>query len=113
MTEIDADADIDIVWREQELTIRIPLAGEVSQEWARHYLRLARGKGIPARAEDSPGRAWIVISLPASTERSEVLATLEAARELMGKADAVEESSPDHDREIAAAVREWWAEQRD
>jgi hypothetical protein len=112
MTEIDAHADIDMIWRENELTIRVPLAGEVTQEWARRYLRLAERKGIPARAEDAPGRAWLVITLPASADRSEVLETLEAAREPIAKADAAEEASPDHDREIAAAVREWWAKQR-
>jgi len=113
MTETDASADIDIVWREHELTIRVPLAGDVSQDWARRYARLAQRKGIPARAEDTPGRAWIVITLPASADRTEVLETLAEARELIPKADAAEESPAGHEKEIASAVREWWSEQRD
>ena len=113
MTEIDAAAEIDIVWRDQELTVRIPLAGDISQDWARRYARLAQRKGVPARAEDTPGRAWIVMTLPASADRSEVLEDMDAAGELIAKADAAEESSPEHDKEIAAAIREWWAQRRD
>lgn len=29
MTDIDSAADIDIVWREHEVTVSIPLAGDV------------------------------------------------------------------------------------
>lgn len=113
MADIDTDADVDIIRRDQDLTIRIPLAGEVSQDWARRYRRLAERKAISARAEDSPGRAWIVVTLPSYADRSEVLETLDAASELMEKADEAEDSSPEHDREITAAVREWWAQRRD
>ncbi len=112
MTEIDAAADIDVIWRDRELTIRIPLADDVSQDWVRRYARLAQREGISARAEDTPGRAWIVIALPASADRSEVVETLDTARELIAKADAAEGSSPEHDREIAAAIREWWAQRQ-
>jgi hypothetical protein len=112
MTEIDAAADIDIVWREHELTIRVPLAGDVGQDWARRYARLAQRQGVPAQAEDTPGRAWIVITLPASADRTEVLETLADARELVAKADAAEESPAGHEQQIVSAVREWWAEQR-
>ena len=113
MTGIDTNADIDLVWHDQELTVRIPLAREVSEEWARRYPRLAKRKGVPARAENTPGRAWIVLTLPAGAGRSEALAELEAARELIAQADAAGESSPEHDQELAAAIREWWAQRRD
>jgi hypothetical protein len=29
MTDIDSAADIDIVWREHEVTVSIPLAGDI------------------------------------------------------------------------------------
>ena len=113
MTEIDASVDVDIIWHDQDLTIRLPLAGEVSQEWARRYARLAQRKDIAARAEDSPGRAWIVVTLPSYADRSELLETLDAAGELIERADAAGDSSPEHDKELAAAVRQWWAQRRD
>jgi hypothetical protein len=113
MTEIDAAADIDTVWRDQELTIRIPLAGEVGREWAQRYTALARRSNVPARAEEAPGRAWIVITLPVETEPSEVLAALDDASKLIAKADAAEQPSAEREKEIAAAVRDWWAKQRD
>jgi hypothetical protein len=113
MTEIDAAADIDIVWREQELTIRIPLAGEAGREWAQRYTALARRSSVPARAEEAPGRAWIVIALPVETEPSEVLAAMDAARDLVANAGAAEQPPAGREKEIAAAVRDWWARQRD
>jgi hypothetical protein len=113
MTQIDAGAEVDIVWRDQEVTIRIPLDGEISQDWARRYPRLAERKGIAARAENAPGRAWIVVTLPASADTSEVLETLQAASDLVASADAVEETSAEHERQIVTAVREWWADHRD
>ena len=113
MTEIDAAADIDIIWRDQELTIRIPLVGEAGREWAQRYTALARRKDVPARAEETPDRAWIVITLPVQTEPSEVLAAMDAASDLIAKADAVEQPPAGREKEIAAAVRDWWARQRD
>jgi hypothetical protein len=113
MTEIDASADVDIIWHDEDLTIRLPLAGEASQEWASRYARMAQRKGIAARAEASPGRAWIVVTLPPYAERSEVLETLDAARELIERADAAGDVSPGHDKQLAAAVRDWWAQRRD
>ena len=113
MTKIDTGADVDIVWRDQELTIRIPLDGEISQDWARRYARLAGRKGIAARAEDAPGRAWIVVSLPASADTTEVTETLAAASDVVAGADAVEETSAGHEQRVATAVREWWAGQQD
>jgi hypothetical protein len=111
MTEINADADIDIVWTEQELTVRIPLAGEVPLEWCERYQGMAHRKNIPARAEQSPERTWIVVALPASIGRSDVVATMDAARDLITDVDASEESQGAEETETT--IRQWWAKQRD
>lgn len=108
MTEIDTAAAIDIVMDGDRATIRIPLAGQATPEWCEHYQAMARHQNLPARAESHPARAWILVDLPASTERQEVAATLDAARDLIGKADASGDQDPAQLRE---AIHDWWADQ--
>jgi hypothetical protein len=110
MTDIDTAADIDIVWREREVTVSIPLAGDVPAGWCRRYDELARRQGLAAQAQQHPGRTWVVVTLPAATGRSDMVATMDLARNLIAKADATEEA-PDAE-ETAAVIREWWAGQR-
>jgi len=43
--------------------VRIPLAERVDQDWIRWYQRLARVKGISARAEDLPERSIVMIDV--------------------------------------------------
>ena len=112
MTDIDTSADIDIVWREHEVAVNLPLAGEVPAAWARRYDELARRQGLEAQAQDHPGRTWIVVTLPAATEPSEMVTALDSARDLIAKADTVAEEPPDAEQ-TAAAIRQWWARQRD
>jgi hypothetical protein len=50
MTDIDLHADIEIQRHDDHVTVRIPLAGEVSQQWHRRYQALARAREVPARA---------------------------------------------------------------
>lgn len=111
MTDIDTGAEIDIVWDENQATVSIPLAGDVPLDWCGRYDELARRPGLPAQAQQTPGRTWIVVTMPAATGRSDMVATLDSARDLIAKADAAEEA-PDAE-EAAAAIREWWAAQRD
>ncbi len=110
MTEIDTGADIDIVWHEQQVTVSIPLAGDVPREWCDRYDELARREGLQAQAQEHPGRTWIVVTMPAATGRSDLGATLDSARGLIAKADTAEEA-PDAE-EAAAVIREWWADQQ-
>jgi hypothetical protein len=112
MTDIDTSAEIDIVWREQEVAVSLPLAGEVPAAWARRYDALARRQGLEAQAQDHPGRTWIVVTMAAATGSSEMVTALEAARDLIAKADTAAEEPPDAE-ETAAAIRRWWARQRD
>ena len=53
MTEIDTSADLDIVWRQDEVAVNIPLAGEVPAGWARRYDELARRQGLAAQAQEA------------------------------------------------------------
>jgi hypothetical protein len=110
MTEIDAGADIDIVWEDKQATVRIPLAGQVSQEWCRRYQALARRQNVPARAEVTPTRGWIFAGLPDGAGRSDIVATLDAARDLISAADAADD--PPDAGETDSVVRGWWAGQR-
>jgi hypothetical protein len=50
MTDIDLQADIEIQRHDDHVTVRIPLAGEVSQQWHGRYQALARAREVPARA---------------------------------------------------------------
>jgi hypothetical protein len=110
MTEIDTAAEIDIVWHDQQVTVSIPLAGAVPLEWSSRYDELARHADLEAQAQEHPGRTWIVVTMPAATGRSGMVATLDAARDLVAKADVAEEPADAED--AAAMIREWWADQR-
>ena len=112
MTEIDTSADLDIVWRQDEVAVNIPLAGEVPAGWARRYDELARRQGLAAQAQEAPSRAWIVVTMPAATQPSDMVAALDSARDLIGAADTVAEEPPDAE-EAAAVLRKWWARQQD
>jgi hypothetical protein len=78
MTDIDLHADIEIQRHDDHVTVRIPLAGEVSQQWHRRYQALARARKVPARVEELPDRNWIVVNVPASIDRPDVLTLMEA-----------------------------------
>lgn len=112
MTDIDTSAEIDIVWREHEVAVSLPLAGEVPTAWSRRYDELARRQGLEAQAQDHPGRTWIVVTMPAATEPSEMVTALDSAQDLIAKADTVAEEPPDAEK-TAAVIREWWSRQRD
>jgi hypothetical protein len=112
MTEIDTSAEIDIVWREHDVAVSMPLAGDVPAAWARRYDELARRQGLEAQAQDHPERTWIVVTVPVATEPADVLTALDSARDLIAKADAVAEEPPDAEQ-TGAVIREWWARQGD
>jgi hypothetical protein len=109
MTEIDTAANIDVVMHGDGVTIGVPLAGEATVEWCEHYQAAARSQNLPVHAETLPGRTWIRVDLPSSTDRQEVVATLDAARDLIAKADTAGEGDP---AQLSAAIRDWWAGQR-
>jgi hypothetical protein len=109
MTEIDTAADIDVVMHGDGVTVGIPLAGQASVEWCEHYQAIARSHNLPVRAETLPGQMWIRVDLPSSTDRQEVVAMLDAARDLIAKADTAEDADP---AQLSAAIRDWWAGQR-
>jgi hypothetical protein len=109
MTAIDAGANIDIVWEEQRATVRIPLDGEVSQEWSHRYRALARRQNLTAWAESHPSRGWVIVELPDGADQAETTAALDTVKDLVGEADAA--ASPPDTEEIDRVVRDWWAKQ--
>ena len=59
----------------------VPLAGAVTGEWLRCYQKLALAKEVPVQPQMHDDRAWIVVSVPASSSQREVAATLEPGAE--------------------------------
>lgn len=120
MTDIDRTTDIDVSRGFAQVTVRIPLAGHVNQEWLSCFTNRARkwaahegnafsrhGAGI-IEAQDLPqDRSWIIIRLPAALDRAAVQSLLNTAREMIAEADAAEQAP--QAAETEASVREWWA----
>ena len=109
MTTFDASAGIDIVWEQQQATVRIPLDGQASPQWFRRYRALARQRGLQAWAESHPSRGWVIVELPDGGPE-EITATLDTARDLITEADAA--GDPPDPEETDRVVREWWQLQR-
>ncbi|HEX4059603.1 MAG TPA: hypothetical protein VHY58_01165 [Streptosporangiaceae bacterium] len=110
MTTIDAGANIDIVWEGQRATVRIPLDGEVGQEWCRRYRALARRQNLTAWAESHPSRGWVIAELPEGADQPETMATLDTVKDLVSEADAA--ADPPNTEETDRVVQVWWAQQR-
>jgi hypothetical protein len=110
MTTIDAAAGIDIVWEQQQATVRIPLDGQASTQWSRRYRSLARQHALSAWAESHPSRGWVIVELPDGAGPEEITATLDAARDLITEADAA--GAPPDPAETDGVVRDWWSQQR-
>ena len=110
MTDIDPQADIELQPADGHLTVRVPLAGAVTGEWLRCYQQLALATKVPVQAQAHDERAWIVVSVPASSDQGEVVATMDAARALIAEADAA--ARPPATAKVEASVRDWWAGRR-
>jgi hypothetical protein len=109
MTTIDAAAGIDIVWEQRQATVRIPLAGQASEQWVSRYRALARQHGLAAWAENHPSRGWVIVELPDGAGPEEITATLDGARDLITGADSAGDG-PDPE-ETDRVVRDWWFHQ--
>jgi uncharacterized membrane protein len=111
MTDIDPEADIELDPADGHVTVGVPLAGAVTGEWLRCYQELALAARVPAVAQARHDRAWIVVSVPVTSDQGEVEATMEAARALIAGADAAAERLPAA-VQVEASVRDWWAGRR-
>ena len=111
MTDIDSRADIELHSADGHVTVRVPLAGAVTGEWLRCYQKLALATRVPVQAEARHDRAWIVVSVPVSSDPGEVAATMDAARALIAEADAAAERPPATVK-VEASVRDWRAWRR-
>src|SRR5260370_37520117 len=65
MTDVDPHADIELHTANEHVIARVPLAGQVTDEWLRRYQRLARATGVPVQAQAHPGGAWVIVTVPA------------------------------------------------
>ena len=102
MTDIDPQADIELHPAAEHVTVRVPLAGTVTGEWLRCYQQLAQATKVPVQAQTGDDQAWIVVSVPASSDRGEIVATMDAARALIAQADAA--TRPPATAEVEAAA---------
>ncbi len=112
MADIDSRSDINTAYVDDDLMVMIPLAGEITRMWVRRYEALARADGLRARiieGKDSP--TIINLAVPVRTEGEDVLKMLDAARALIGEADAVDQS-PTTSNSAEAIARQWWARQQ-
>ena len=107
MTDIDTQADIELHSADGNVTVSVPLAGAVTGEWLRCYQQLALASEMPAAVQARQGRAWMVVSVPATSDQGEVAAAMDAARALIAEADAAERSPAN--AKVEASVRDWWA----
>jgi hypothetical protein len=112
MTNIDPQADIHITHHQQDVTARIPLAGQVTPGLADHYQKLARAKNLPIQIEELPGQAWIRVQVPANADPDDVEAILDTARGFLGEAEAAALDEMAATSRAEATVRQWWASQR-
>ena len=55
MTDIDPKSDLELSPADGQVMVRVPLAGQVSGEWLRCYLRLARATEVPVQAQTRSG----------------------------------------------------------
>lgn len=76
MTDIDPSADIELTAANEQVTARIPLAGQVTGEWLGCYHRLARAAAVPVRAETQPDRAWLTDLVEGGPETNSASALL-------------------------------------
>jgi len=111
MTDIDPKSDIEVHAVDEQVIVRVPLAGPVTGEWLRRYQRLARATGVPVQAQARPDRTWLVVSVPAEGNQREVAATMDAARALIAEADAGERGPAAAQAE--SIVRDWWARRQE
>ena len=107
MTEIDPSAEIRISRDADRVTAMLPLDGPVTQEWHHRYDALAKAHDVRATIAERE-KAWIVVSLSVPAERADIEATMDAARDLIAKIEADDQSAA----QAEGIIRDWWARQR-
>jgi len=107
MTAIDPRAELNVRTTSEWVSADLPLVQPVTDAWALHYESLARAMEVPAVAHTDDGHAWIEVRLPAGSDPEQVADTMDAARDLVERANtanAVPIGSPAED-----SMRAWWA----
>ena len=94
MTDIDSQGDIELRSADGHVTVRVPLGEVVNGEWLECYQKLALAAKVPAQAQARHDRAWLVVTVPVSSDHEEVTATMDAASALIAEADDAAERPP-------------------
>ena len=74
-----------------------------SQEWHHRYDALAKAHDVRATIVERE-KAWIVVSLSVPAERADIEVTMDAARDLIAKIEADDQSAV----QAEDIIREWW-----
>ena len=110
MTAIDPHAEINVHTTGEWVSVELPLAEAVDDAWVRRYEGLATDADVPAVAHTANRRAWIEVRLPVRSHPDQVADVLNAARDLVARADQV---GPVRIRSSAEeSIRQWWAKSR-
>ena len=110
MTDIDPQADLEVHFAGEQMTVKVPLAGPVTGEWLDCFQELARATKVPAQVQADRDRPWVVVRVPAGSDQAGVAATLDAACALVAEADAT--MRPPATAKPEAIARDWWAGRR-
>ena len=110
MTAIDAHAEITLRTTDEQVSAELPLTEPVTEAWARRYGNLARATDVPAVAHTADGRAWIEVRLPGRSDLELVNATMNAARDLVARADATD--ADPIGTPVEDGIRTWWKNSR-
>lgn len=110
MAAIDPHAEIRLRGSGDGVSVEVPLVQPVTDAWARQYERLARASDVPAVARIDEDRAWIEVRLPATSRPDQVADTMNAARDLVARADTADEIPIDSS--VERSIGAWWASTR-
>jgi uncharacterized membrane protein len=108
MTAINPDASIQLHTARRHIVATVPLTGQVSAEWIGSYQRLARATGVPARAEQGPDGARLIVRVSADCSSAEAAETMDAAGSLLADADASAARAHSRAGTAETAISDWW-----
>ena len=114
MPDIDHAVDIQVTAAQGTVMAAIPLTGYASEHWLALFGMLASQTGPESQrpeAEMREGRTWVIVKLPASTNRHPDSA-LDAVSALISQVNGMERQSQSDAAETEAAIRDWWARQQ-
>lgn len=92
------------------LVVKLPLQlGEPPREWLTAYRLLAKRQRIPVKAYIEGDRCWLWVSGRLDMPTDQVLARLQTAVSMVGKANEHGGQSADAAVDLWTVVEQWWA----